>query len=62
MFAEVQYAAAAFEIFAGVNFILSPGALLDGYTPQSASSLLPPHPHPDPDPDARHASGRWHSC
>ena len=57
MFAEVQYAAAAFEIFAGVNFILSPGALLDGYTPQSAP---PPPPHPDP--DARHASGRWHSC
>ena len=44
MFAEVQYAAAAFEIFAGVNFILSPGALLDGYTPQSA----PPPPLPPP--------------
>jgi len=59
MFAEVQYAAAAFEIFAGVNFIVSPGALLDGYTPQSA-----PHPSSPPPPplDARHASGCWHSC
>ena len=34
MFSEVQYLAAAFELFAGANFIFTPGALLDGCTPQ----------------------------
>jgi hypothetical protein len=40
MFAHVQYLAAAFELFAGANFILSPGALLDGYAPSAGMETL----------------------
>ena len=40
VFSQVQYLAAAFELFAGFNMIFSPDALMGGYKPSSGYETL----------------------